>query len=226
MSDLKKIGRRRILQALADALQIEGVSQRAPIVMDTSRLVPTVNLEPGLMAYEAWQSTNLAPIPIAGLASMRWVLVGNEAGAVLFDPHRQLDNANREYVIMGIRILVRYDAAGAAADAGDINSVLHDRQLVPGANLGFQTTAEMGIVDGAVRLFYSYTFPQMLTYPVASGGFTRPAAVSGTPIWVPAGSVFGMTLSKISGAAWPANTVANISAWGVRGPRGMRLPGM
>lgn len=219
-----QIGNRGLLKSVADALEMEGIN-RFPAVLNRDQVNVVVCLDPPWSAYETWMSVGTT-IAIAALASVKWVVVGNESGAAIFDPFRQLDNASKEFVILGYRAVIRYDAGGAAADAGQINVFQNDRQQVPGGPVAFHTRFEAGFVD-ATRLFYGYYYPTQMVYPQASaGGFNRPAGLQGAPIWVPAGTTFGISMSKLGGAVWPANTTIDVSAFGIKCPIGMRPPGL
>lgn len=234
MNDLKKIGRRTLMQALASVLQIEGVSQRAPVALDTSRLVPTIGIDPGMAGYETWQAVNASAIPLVGNSQLNWVIVGNMSGSLLTNDYRQIDNGDKEYAILGLRVTITYTAAGALVDVGKTNFVSYWRQVVLGAG-GIQAPesyVSMGVVEdvGGVH-YYIHSFPMYIKRQVTANieGDPNPSdavAMAIRPIWVPAGSAFGLYIAKDDGSVWPADTTVDIAAWGVKCPKGMRPPGI
>jgi len=233
MSDLKRIGTRSLMQRLANVLGIEGVSQRAPISLDTSRLVPVISMDAGMAGAGGWHTVS-PPLSIAGISQASWMIVGNDSGAVIFDPYRKTGNGDLEYVVMGLRVTIAYDAAGALLDVGQTNNCDYFRKTTPGGGspTAYESHVGMGVVeDVGGTHYYLHTFPMYLRRQVldnVEGGtnITALPVLNIRPLWVPAGSVFGLTISKNTGAVWPANTTVEVQAWGVRSPKGMLAPGI
>lgn len=226
------IGNRGLLQRLGKVLGIEDVKQ-APQFLRTDELVPTIGLDPGMAGYVPWASQAIG-LNLAGLAGVTWVIVGNQTGSGFMDPYRQVNNGDQEYAVLGLRLQFTLTAAAALADVGRTYNASYWRQLVPGG--GGTQYSESFVSMGAVEdvggtHYYLHTFPMYLRRHVVDNvegdpNISAPVAMAIRPLWVPANTVFGLTITKDDGSAWPVGVTLDVHAWGVRTPKGMRPPGI
>ncbi len=226
MGDLKKIGNRAILRALADLLQVEGVSQRAPTDLDTSRLIPIIGLDAGWAGYEMWSAITALPESLALISQFTWPIVGNESGSVIMTNYRQTQNGAHEYVILGYKIQIAYTAAGGVTDDGDVLQIDFIRQREPNQPVIFESQVEIGTIEntGTVEA-YGHAHPVNLMSPYMTAPATpRPAGVAQAPIWVPAGSVYSAIVGKKDGSVFAAGTTASVWSFGIRVPKGIKPP--
>lgn len=234
MSDLKKIGARNLMQALAGILRIEGVSQRAPTHFDTSRLVPTMGLEPGWADYEQVQL--IGQTAVAGTARWTWMGIGADiSSSSVGIPANSIypSNGQKEIAILGMSVEVAY--SGVGLPAGNILRIREMRKA--GSSYASVITASrlhhFGVVRQDTQYFWSYPMwgyaewvgndPESLSVP--------PSFMAASPIWVPAGSSYGLEVDHLSPtgdvlSAWPANTFINMHIMFVTCPKGMRPPGL
>lgn len=226
------IGNRRIMRALGAIMGIEDVKQ-APARMKTDELIPVVGLDPGMAGYEAWQTVS-PPLDLEALASVNWPIVGNDSGAAIFEPYRQLQNGDKEYAILGLRVTITYDGPGAFVDRGKTNCCAYYRKTVMGGG-GIQAPesyVSMGKVEGrGGPEYFIHAFPMYIKQHCTFVESEQPTIwtvpnLNIRPLWVPAGMSIGLWVAKEDGSAWPENTTVEVSAWGVRCPKGMRPPGI
>jgi hypothetical protein len=236
MSDLKRIGLRPLMQRLADVLRIEGVSQRAPISLDTSRLVPVVNVEPGWADYRQVQLYS-GTVSIAGLSFVDWCFLGPDAlsfcsaGIPAFAVDQ--NTADRECVILGMCVTVVYDAAGRNADAAAFTSMRLDTlRQAGGASVSLvpECRLKSWAVVNTTELFYSWSHPWWMR-PQYLGVDPSPTPwINGimtmAPVLVPAGARYMIRFAREQGGVWPANTSCELTAQVVSCPKGMRPPGI
>lgn len=106
------------MRNLAALLGMEGVSQRAPVAMDTSRLVPTISV-PGPRVPDEYKSADLVSAFIAGMPDYYYQPLGINAGSAdTFATPQPFTNIERPHWIRQCKLILAYNAAGAAADAG------------------------------------------------------------------------------------------------------------
>lgn len=222
------IGNRRIMRALGKVLGIEDVKQ-APARLKTDELVPVVGLDPGMAGYQTWQTFG-AGLSLAGISSAAWPIVGNVSGAAIFDPFRQLENGDKEFAVLGLRVVITFTDAGAVADEGQTPFVSYWRQQTAAGAQAPESYIEMGMIEPVGGpSYFIHSIPMQLRkhrYEVGDPGPATVPTLNIRPLWVPAGSFFGLTVAKTSGSNFPAGTTVDVAAWGVHCPQGMRPPGI
>lgn len=215
------IGNRRLMQALGRLLSIEDVKQ-APARLKTDELIPVVNVEPAWSSYETWSYT--ATVQMTGESYWSWDVAGRGFGVVppSLSTNARQDTQDKETVIMGMAVDLAYDAAGLAADAGVVLSMV-----------AYRYDGSFGILSQAID-------PAWVTVGTAAvgdhyywsheWGVTQKGApeqmISRGPIWVPEGCSYGLTSARLAGGSFPANTTLTVTAFGVQVPKGCRPPGI
>lgn len=222
------IGNLRLMRALGKVLGVNDVKQ-APARLKTDELIPVVGLDPGMAGYEPWQTFGIGR-SLAGISQAGWVIVGNAPGSVIFTADKQADNGESEFAIMGLRVVITYPDAAAILDEGQTPVVSYFRQATPQAQAVEESYLELGVIElVGGPAYYIHSIPMYLkkqAYQLGDPGPSQLPVLNIRPIWVPAGSVFGLGIAKTSGAVFPAGVTADVQAWGVKCPRGFRPPGI
>lgn len=213
-----QIGNQALLRSIGEALGIESVKQ-APSRLNVAEIVVALQLHSGFANYERWAIPNVAPAEINGLSGFDISLVAQDPFYSSF-PQFQVNSQGREMVILGYRLDIDYDAAGAAADTGNymaISTGFWDPELGMGTNAGqLETWAQVA----ATRLNYSFTFP--FWGKQHSSSFTG-ISHANNRVWVPAGCEYNLHVTR-SGGAWPNNTTLAMRCFGVSVPKGICPP--
>jgi len=231
---MSRIGNRRILQALASAFGIEGVRKRVPISLNEDQVQVVTPIEAGWANYTPWMVESLVDFPIDGLggAAWTWVVVGLQTGTGVDSPPAdatRLANPDEEVVILGMEVILRYDVAGAAADAFERIDVIIRRSLTPAGTPVQVSTLKPAWTIQSGEEQYSWSYPLWFSDNHEVVGATSEhemAGYAGPPLWVPAGTTLEVVVSREAAGAYPANTEAHVTAWGIASPRGFRPPGI
>jgi hypothetical protein len=189
-------------------------------------------LDPGFAAYEQHQLHGAA-MPINGISSFVWVPVGAQTNAVgtVASTNVLADNGEREVVILGMRVRIAY--TNPALDNPATLGLEFLRQAA-GSSISSveESTFRKWVVTDGTRQIFDWSFPWHQNQAVDEGdpiAFVEGGPIMSMPyIFVPAGSVFSVSVSKITGGAatWPAGTEARLSAFAISCPKGMRPPCM
>lgn len=222
-----------MMRRLGAVLGIEDVKQ-APARLKTDELVPTVGVDPGWADYGQVQL--IGQTAVAGTGRWTWIGIGaditNSSAGV---PPTSIfpNNGGLEIAILGMSVEVAYSGVGLPN-----KNVLRIREMrkAAGAAASVITASRFhhfAIVEGETNYFWSYPMmgsgrsdggdPQEMLYP--------PAYMAASPIWVPAGSWYGLEVDSLAPAgdvlsAWPANTFINLNIMFTTCPRGFRPPGL
>lgn len=226
------IGNRKLMQRLGEVLGIEDVKQ-APQFLRTDELVPTISLDPAMAGLGEFQL--FATGAIDGINSFGWMPIGPDAPSFTylnFASTAYTTVANKEHVILGMRITVDYDAAGRNADAAAAMSLsLNASRQASSSTISLNPESYIGswaIINNS-NLNYVWSHPWWVGQPYL-GLDPSPAqppfkALAMNPVYVPAGSRYRLEVTREGAGNWPANTTASVYAYGVTVPKGMRPPG-
>jgi len=226
------IGIRSVLRALGAALEIEDVTQ-APSQLDTESVKVVAGLDPGMFGMQQHQLFGAA-VSLAGIASAVWTPVGTPQDvAGIAATNRFETNQQREVVILGMRVRVAYTAPGAVLDNPATMGIEFQRQAAGNviSSVEESTFRKWTVTDGS-RLIFDWTFPWYQNQHVSPGDpevWVEGGDIMSMPyIYVPAGSAFRISVTKVSGGAatWPAGTELRLTAFAVSCPKGMRPPAM
>jgi hypothetical protein len=221
------IGNRAILRALGKALGMEDIKQ-APQELDTASVKTVALLDPGVMGLQQFQLFGAA-LSLAGATNAVWVPVGPQilSSAGFAATNVFSANGESEVVILGMRMRLSYSVAGAAADSGARMALTWLRQRANDAISAVEesTIPHWVITDGTEQL-YNWSHPYHQGARLVTGELIYDQLVAMPPIYVPAGSTYAISLTKVIGGAatWPADTSWSCTAFGVACPKGMRPP--
>lgn len=223
----------KLMQSLGAALGVIDVKQ-GPSRLKTDELVPTMSMEPGWANYQ--QNQLIGQTAVAGTAVWTWMGFGSDisnssAGVPansIFPQTGELETA-----ILGMSVEVAY--SGVGLPAGNILR-LREMRKAAGSTASVITASRFhhfGVVRQDTQYFWSYPMwgygewvgndPESLSVP--------PVLMAASPIWVPAGSWYGLEVSQLNAtgdvlAAWPANTFINLNIMFATCPKGFRPPGL
>lgn len=232
MSDLKKIGKvgRKLLRSLADRLGIEGVDQRAPIVLDTSRLVPVV-LAGGLYACnepELNAFMDLTNQSMDARSQYGYGLWGPEASWLaasyneVASPQKLLSYENKEHWVRAMRVVLTYAAAGAVADNQKRMLIQVEVRNFTGTPNDIAYVIEHRFVVRTGQTFYSWVFPQGNMSPLVAFNMTEQSLPYGRwDGYVPPGYFAGVRILRDDGGVWPADTTLHGEVWISEAPEGV-----
>jgi hypothetical protein len=232
------IGNRSALRALGTVLQVEDVKQ-APQELDTSTVKVVAGLDPGMMG--GGQVQLVAQGSVAGLTGASWLAIGpptfSPAPASLNSSLSTIrQNAQIECVILGLRIEVGFVEPIAAGDLSSLIEIREFRQAAENtASVVRLSSFRGGLVVDPLQDRYIWSYPMWMHARMdgsdAEPFVNVPPVMAASPIYVPAGSVWGLEVQfweKGMSAlrAFPVGTTIDVQGFVVTCPKGMRPPGM
>lgn len=215
------IGNSRLLQLVAGLLGMDGI-RRFPADLDINGTVkPVIDLGRYTDLYDllavSFGSTSIAGLLIDGftITGNAITTVGTLGGPLITGP----DSQNREYKVVASYMLIAYDGAGAAADAGRRIGAWHT--LTAAGLSGTHQAEQMEYIVEAARTDYEFFYPQGVRQQAAAVNANR----SG-PGWdgrVPCGAQLSRIAYRQAGAGFfPANTTINGSMLLMARPAGVK----
>lgn len=197
-----------ILQRMAEYLNLGGV-KRSPgfLNMDDVKAVYVVGSEfmPVYSLGKSWPHT----LSLAGGTSSTFDITGTtETGA----SDQLFKNGGYPCDLVGLEVIIRYDAAGALADNGVVMSLAltrWQRYLSLDPNTVMRLENWQLVTTGTLN----YIFNLGAYSPrIAAGAFGPVVYPSFQSIHIPQGDRFSVLISRLNGGVWPANTTIDMTA--------------
>lgn len=221
-----EIGNKRLMRALANALQIQDVKQ-FPGVLEVDSVKVVAGLDIGSMALEPF-SVNTSSFELSPETGVTWECVGD--GLATF-PNTEvlMRDPNKNVVITGIQIAIDYDAAGIAADvaAGMSVSLSLFQGVVVGLAAIYRTCGKVSsfYLARAGQENYEWTFPVFESNERDAARTIITSSYNGS-IFVPGENIFAVGITRDILSGFPANTKFFGSVFGYTVPKGCKIPWM